>query len=55
MTDLEKEIARLVGAYDTLPALVKLQGGKFFTQLFRTLDAVKDEAADLRRAIEEIA
>lgn len=55
MTGMEQEIKKLRDEYATLPALVRMQGGKFFAQLFNTLDAVQAEAADLRRAIEEIA
>jgi len=38
---MEKEMMALRAEYDAMPALVKMQGGAFFRQLFATLAAMQ--------------
>lgn len=38
---MEKELKALRAEYDAMPAIVKLQGGAFFRQLFTTLASMQ--------------
>lgn len=54
MTDLEQQIARMKAAYEKLPGYAKAAGKEFFSEVLGTFDAVQNEAAELRRLIEDI-
>ncbi|KAI3589312.1 hypothetical protein D9X30_4895 [Cupriavidus sp. U2] len=53
MTELETRLAAMRQEYEKLPALVKMQGGKFFGEWLAFASAVQAEAAELRRLIAE--